>query len=95
MSTLLVPRYEIPIVDVRTGNMDRNWYKYFAQIGNSIGSSTYSDDAQILDVADDAASEALSLKALRIAQNAEALFFYGVDDPKKPDDLSLLAWWPQ
>ena len=94
MSNFNIPKYEIPIVDQK-GHMDRVWYKYLAQLGNSIGSTTYSDDAQTLDVADDAAAESLALRANRTAQEAQGLFLYGSDDPVKPQDLSLLAWWPQ
>ena len=95
MSDLNSPRYEIPIVDIKTGQMHRDWYKYLARIGNSIGSATYSDDARIIDAVDESASEGIGLRALRAAQDAQGLFLYSTDDPVKPQDLSLLAWWPQ
>ncbi len=33
MTVLNAPRYEIPIVDIKTGQMARDWYKYFALLG--------------------------------------------------------------
>lgn len=92
--SLTIPRYELQLIDPKSGQISREWYKYLALLGNAIGSQTVSDDTQVSDATDDAASEALGLHALKVAKDAESLFFYGADDRKQPDDLSLLGWWP-
>lgn len=47
---LLIPRPEIDVLD-KNGKMDRNWYKYLALIGKSVGPSTTSnDDIQLRDI---------------------------------------------
>lgn len=94
MSNLTIPRRELQIVDPKSGFVSGEWYKYLALIGTAIGSLTATDDAQVMDAADDAAVESLGLRAVKIARDAEGLFFYSADDRKQPEDLSLLAWWP-
>lgn len=85
MTSLIVPRYELPIVD-DSKRMSRDWYKFFAQLGAAIGPSLSSnDDQSLIDVSNNAAMEALGLAALRAAQAAQA---------SVPPDLSLLAYWP-
>ena len=34
MSTLIPPRYELSLIDPRTGKVSREWYKYLVELGN-------------------------------------------------------------
>jgi len=96
MSTLIPPRYELPIIDAQSGRMSREWYKYLVQLGNSIsGSPTLASDLTNLETADSAAVEAFSLTAMGLAREAESIAWLGGEDLPKTPDVSLLAWWPQ
>ena len=94
MSAPIPPRYELPIADSK-GRISREWYKYLVGLGLSVGSDTFSDDAQLSDNSDASAAESLGLTALKAAKDAQGLFLLTLQDDKKTvDDTSLLAWWP-
>ena len=93
MTAFIPPRYELQIIDPRTGRMSREWYKYLALLGNSIQNTTSFDDAQMLDIMDASSIESLVTKALRRTEEALALASLPPEPPVRPDD-SLLYWWP-
>lgn len=94
MTALVPPRYELPI-DMAGNRITREWYKYLVILGNSIGGSTTStDDQRLSQVTDDAALEALGLRARKEAKDALPMFLLGDQDRAIPQDTSLLAWWP-
>lgn len=96
MTTLIPPRYELPIVQDEKGRISREWYKYLVLLGNSLGgSTTVGDDIQLSQVIDDASIEALALIAEKTALQAVAMFLLSEKDSQiTPKDTSLLAWWP-
>jgi len=95
MSVLKPPRYDSPMIDPSSGRLTREWYQYLQGLGNALGSNTLTDDLQVSDAMDSSSEESLALKAQRQAEYALAFALYGSDDVKKPDDNSLLYWWPQ
>lgn len=96
MTTLIPPRYELPIVQDDKGRISREWYKYLVLLGNSLGgSTTVSDDIQLSQYIDDAATESEALRAQNTALQALAMFLLTEKDSQPiPKDTSLLAWWP-
>lgn len=95
MTSLTAPRYELPLIDIDTGRMTREWYKFLVQLGNSVGpSSTNTDDLRLFESMDASEAESRANKALKDAGTAISLLLYGSDDPVKSPDLSILAWWP-
>lgn len=96
MTSIIPPRYEIPLMEAG-GRMNRDWYKYLASLGSAINfSPTSTDDAIVLASVDDAEIQAAVTKARQTADLALAQAFLSAPaDQKIPDDVSLLAWWPQ
>ncbi len=90
--SLIVPRYAIAPIDPKTGRFTREWYEYLSKVAIATSSSTLADDLTTQDSMDEAASDALSLRALREAAALNAALLLTIDQPKVPDDL--MAWWP-
>lgn len=96
MSSLIAPRYELPVIDSTTGRMSREWYKFLVLMAKSVGTSGSStDDLQLLSQGDASQAESLAVKALKDARDAANFMLLSMEsDLPKPVDLSLLAWWP-
>jgi len=89
MSTLIPPRYELPIIDARTMQMSREWYKFLVQLAQAVGGSTSgTEDVQL-----DALSAITAAESLALAPKSGVSLFEPSDPPRIPD-VSLLAWWP-
>lgn len=96
MSTpaLVIPRLEIDVID-KNGKMDRNWYKYLALLGKSIGPSlTNSDDLQSFENMDGASLEALAISALNIANAATVAAAAASAAAANALQGNLMGWWP-
>ena len=91
MSTLIPPRYELPILDPRTGQMSREWYKFLVQLAQAAGGSTSGvQDARLESEMN--SPEDLALTALSATHRQTALLLEPVDLPKpKPQ---ILEYWP-
>ncbi len=88
MTSLIAPRYELPLLDPGTGQMSREWYKFFVQLAKSIGpSGTNTDDFRILE-------SSLPTDAAQPPKAASESDLFGSPDLPQPPDVELLAWWP-
>ena len=91
MSSLVAPRYELPLIDPASGRMSREWYQFLVRLSKAVGESpTSSDDVQLLDSTQ--SGDAMALSALNTLSK-DILALYPLD-PIPAVDTSILAWWP-
>ena len=93
MTSLVAPRFEIPIDD-KGNRISREWYKFLVQLGNSNGTSlTSTQDVQIFQNQDSAGVEALIFSALNRLSVIDGQFLLSQDSAQKADN-DLMAFWP-
>jgi len=99
MSSIIAPRFDVPMVDPRTGTITRQWGNYLIRLAASINNSpTSADDAALTDMIENTSVESLALQGLSAAAKAHndsmLIGFYPEDPPAKAQDNSLMAYWP-
>ena len=82
MSDITPPRYGLAIIDPRTGQMSREWYKFLSSLAASIATPTNADDARLIGAMESGDAEAISVSAFSMASKSVNS---GAD---------LLGWWP-
>lgn len=91
MSIANAPRYEVPIVDLSTGHISREWYKFLVQLAQSVGPSpTNTDDTVIQLNADVASVESTALSAVKATSDALSAALL-LQPPDRPSVAPVIA----